>query len=186
MNKKIKEKIVFLFELKELKKILQFNFREIIAKAKKVKALDFSCPACGKKDPHYKTNISNPKNNKLFQIKVCSLNCLKEYLNQNIKNNSFLRDTIPAQKGLEREIIWQLAKFLNFQELEQIRPADLKVLIKEQMRSFKKKRPCSYCQQEEKGWDLSVTKINSHDYKDILNGEFCSKKCLKKFYDEKI
>lgn len=174
-------------ELKELKKIKNFKFRKIINKIKETKTIFFSCPICGNKDPYYATNIKHSKTKKLFQIKkVCSFNCLKEYLNQNVKNNSPPKIDSFIPKGLEQVLIIKIAGSLSFKEIEQIKPFHLKAAIKEIITQCEEKNPCAYCQQPEKGWELSLDKANYNDYKNVLAESFCSKKCLKKYFNEKI
>src|SRR3989344_914735 len=177
------------FNIEELQKLKLLNFSKIITKAKELNKNARGCSYCYKLHPKYTFIFYTHrwKNNHIYRThainsgdRFCSKECLFQYFNQPKKEEK-QRNTTLAVKAADSLALYCLPK-----ELNQIKRIDFLTKIEERLQNYQKYLFCDYChERKKKGHQLETYKTTKRRSSVVLYGEFCSKKCLKKYVQEK-
>ena len=176
------------FSIEDFKVFKNLNWPEIIRKARELNEKFNRCQNCGKKEQKYSCNVKQICKGKfdhgIFIEKFCSLDCFNEYLNKHVYNNQLINYPELLEPELKNSVIEFLAWCLNPKELKELNKKQILALTNDRIKNYEDAQKCTYCGKKEQTLELNIFKSKTTGIHNILYGDFCSKKCLKKYVEK--
>ncbi len=178
------------FSIEELKHLINLDWPKIIIRTIKFNERYDCCQNCGNKKPEYSFNLKHTDKgktyNSIYLDRCCSLNCLRRYLNKNIKNNELHNHPPYLGSGFKNKVIQNLVWCLEPKELKQLNKKKILTLTKERIKNYEDAQKCNYCGKKDQKLRFDILKVKKNSSSGLAYGDFCSKECLKKYVEEKV
>ena len=167
----------------ELRRLMKMDWPEIIRRAKEFNGKYECCPNCGEKEQEYSCDIKKISKIRynFFLEHFCSLNCLQRFLDRNIKNDKLHHYSPYLGPGLRNKVIHNLVWCLEQKELKKLNKKQILALTKERIKNYEDAQKCTYCGKKDQKLRFDIFEVTKNTSRGIAFGDFCSKKCLKKY-----
>lgn len=180
----------YIFDLDELYKIKNFDFKKIIQEVKKADVALNKCNYCGKKSKYYfcfgltkNVSFSDEYTLSTHYGKFCSYHCFKRFIKEDINEVKYFKW---GGNDLECRVIMSLQRLAQRHGLEKLDQLNLAQEIEKIIQQRRLEQNCDQCPSRKKKISLCIDNPNKRAAGSLTSGDFCSKKCMETFFKEKI